>query len=91
MLQDGNIKAYNKLSHLIYLILFRFGTTISLDAKTCSVPQFIGASQRNFKTVDLHIESLAPLALDGWVNASHTLVLATKTIHRLRPPRTEES
>ena len=49
-------------------IPFGFGTMISLDAKTCSVPQFIGAPQWNFETADLGIKSLAPLALGGWVN-----------------------
>ena len=72
-------------------ILFGFDTVISLDAKTCSVPQFIGAPQRKFETVDLGIESSVPLALSGWVNPSDTLVLATETIHRPQPPRTEES
>ena len=72
-------------------ILFGFGTVISLDAKTRSVPQFIVAPQRNFETVDLGIESSVPLASGGWVNPSHTLVLATETIHRSQPPRTEES
>ena len=71
--------------------MFGFGTTISLDAKTRSVPQFIGAPQRNFETVDLGIESLAPLAPGGWLNPSETLVPATETIPRSRPPRTEES
>ena len=46
--------------------MFGFGTTISLDAKTRSVPQFIGAPQRNFETADLGIESSVPLALGGW-------------------------
>ena len=72
-------------------ILFGFRTAISLDAKTRSVPQFIGALERNFETADLGIESLVPLALGGWVNPSITLVLAMETIHRPWPPRTEES
>ena len=72
-------------------IPFGFGTAISLDAKTRSVPQFIVAPQRNFETADLGIESSAPLAPGGWVNPSHTLVLATETIHHPRPPHTEES
>ena len=38
---------------------------ISLDAKTRSVPQFIGAPQHNFETANIGIESSAPLALDG--------------------------
>ena len=62
-------------------IPFGFGTSISLDAKTRRVPQFIGAPQRNFETTDLGIESLVPLALDGWVNSSDTLVLAMETLH----------
>ena len=71
--------------------MFGFGTVISLDAKTRSVPQFIGAPQRNFETADLGIESSAPLAPGGWVNPSHTLVPATETIHHPWPPRTKES
>ena len=58
-------------------IPFEFKTTISLDAKTRSVPQFIGAPQRNFETVDLGVKLLMPLAPDGWVNPSDTLVPAT--------------
>ena len=58
-----------------------FDTPISLDAKTHSVPQFIGAPQHNFEIADLGIESSAPLALGGWVNPSDTLVLAMETIH----------
>ena len=50
---------------------------ISLDAKTRSVPQFIGAPQCNFETTDLGIESSAPLSLDGKVNPSDTLFPAT--------------
>ena len=38
-------------------IPFGFGTMISLNAKTCSVPLFIGAPQRNFETIDLGIKS----------------------------------
>ena len=72
-------------------IPFGFGTTISLDAKTRSVPQFIGTPQRKFETADLGIESSAPLAPGGWVNPSHTLVPATETIRHSRPPRTKES
>ena len=72
-------------------IPFGFGTTISLDAKTHSVPQLIGAPQRKFETADLGIESSVPLALGGWVNPSHTLLLATETIHHPRPPSTKES
>ena len=56
---------------------------ISLDAKTCSVPQFIGVLEHNFETTNLGIKSLAPLALGGWVNPSDNLVLATETIHHL--------
>ena len=50
---------------------------ISLDAKTRSVPQFIGAPECNFETVDLGIKSAVPLALGGKVKPSDTLVLAT--------------
>ena len=64
---------------------------ISLDAKTRSVPQFIGAQQRNFEIADLGIESLVPLDLDGLVNPILTLVPTIETIHRPRSPRTEES
>ena len=46
-------------------ILFGFGTTIALNAKTRSVPQFIGAPQHNFGTANLGIESSAPLAPSG--------------------------
>ena len=48
-----------KITYLIFerLFLFEFGTAILLDAKTHSVPQFIGAPQRNFETTDLGIES----------------------------------
>ena len=53
------------ISFLSDYILFGFGTMISLDAKTRSVPQFIGAPQRNFETTDLGIESSVPLALAG--------------------------
>ena len=55
------------------------------------MPQFIGAPQRNFETIDLGIESLAPLDLDGQVNPSDTLVPAAESLHHPRPPRTEES
>ena len=79
------------MSFLIDHIPFGFGTTISLDAKTRSVPQFIGAPQHKFETADLGIELSAPLALGGWVNPSHTLFLAIETIHHSRPPRTKES
>ena len=64
---------------------------ISLDAKTHSMPQFIGAPKRNFETANLGIESSAPLALVGWVNPSHTVVPATETIHHSQPPHTKES
>ena len=81
---------------MTYLILrdhipFGFDTTILLDAKTHSVPQFIGAPELNSKTIDLGIKSSVPLSLGEWVNLSHTLVLATETIHHPRPPHTEES
>ena len=81
---------------ITYLILrdhipFGFNTTISLDFKTRSVPEFIGALQRNFETIDLDIKSSAPLAPGGWVNPSHTFVPATETIHHPRPRRTKES
>ena len=72
-------------------IPFGFDTSISLDAKTCSMPQFIGAPQHKFETTDLHIKSLVPLALSGWVNPIHTLVPTMKTIHHPQPPRTKES
>ena len=72
-------------------IPFGFGTTISLDAKTCNVPQFIGAPERNSKTADLGIESLVPLAPGGWLDPSDTLVLAIESIHHPWPLRTEES
>ena len=62
---------------------------ISLDAKTRSMPQFIGAPERNFETADLGIKSLVPLALGGWVNSSDTLILTTETSHHPWPPRTE--
>ena len=71
--------------------MFLFGTAISLNVKTRNVPQFIGAPQCNFETTNLGIESLAPLALNGWVNPSDTLVFATETIHHLQPPHTVES
>ena len=74
-----------RITYLIWRgnIPFGFGTMISLDAKTRSVPQFIGALERNFETTDLGIKSSVPLALGGWVNPSHTLVLAIETIHHL--------
>ena len=74
-----------KITYLILRdhIMFGFGTTISLDAKTRSVPQFIGAPQCNFETIDLGIESSVPLAPSGWVNPSDILFLAIKTIHCL--------
>ena len=62
-------------------IPFGFGTVISLDAKTHSVPQFIGASHRNIETSDLGIKFLVQLALDGWVSPSDTLFLAVESIH----------
>ena len=71
--------------------MFGFGTMILLDAKTHSVPQFIGAPHRNFETPDLGIKSLGPLALDGRVNPIDTLVLTVETIHHLWPPRSEET
>ena len=67
-------------------ISFGFGTTISIDGKTLSVPQFIGAPKHNFETADLGIESSVPLALDGWVNPSDTLFLATKSLQCSQPP-----
>ena len=71
-------------------VLFGFGTTISLDVKTYSVPQFIGASQHSFEITDLGIELLVPLALNRQVNSSDTLILTAKSLHCPRPPRTEE-
>ena len=59
---------------------------IFLDSKTRSVPQFIGASQHNFETIDLGIELLVPLALNGQVNTSDTLVLASESLHCLQHP-----
>ena len=53
--------------------MFGFGTTISLNAKTHSVPQFIDASQHNFETINFGVESTTPLALDGKVHPSETL------------------
>ena len=64
---------------------------ILFDAKTRSVPQFIGAPQRKFETADLGIKSSVPLGPGGWVTLSDTLFLATKTIHHSRPLRTKES
>ena len=72
-------------------ISFGFNTTLSLDAKTRSVPQFIGASQCNFETADLDIESLVSLALSGNLNPSLTLVFSMETIHHLQLPYTKES
>ena len=54
---------------------------ISLDAKTRSMPQFIGAPQRNFLTTDLGIELSVPLALNGWVDPSDTLFLSMEILH----------
>ena len=71
--------------------MFGFGTMISLDAKTCSVPQFIGVPQSNFEIANFCINFLVPLALGGRVNPSDTLVMVTETIHHLWPPHTEES
>ena len=64
---------------------------VSLDAKTRSVPQFIGAQQCNFETTNLGIKSSVPLAPYGRVNPSVTLVPSTETIHHPRRPRTKES
>ena len=69
--------------------MFRFGTMISLNAKIRSVPQFMGAPQCNFETIDLGIELLALLALDRLVNPSDTLVPLTETIHLPLPSRTK--
>ena len=66
-----------------YHIQFGFSTMISLNAKTHIVPQFIGAPQRNFETANFGSEKLAPLALDGWVNPSDTIFLATEIFHHL--------
>ena len=71
--------------------MFGFGTTISLNAKTRSVPQFIDASQCNFETTDLGIKYSAPLALDGRVNHSETLVSLAESLHHPWPPGTKES
>ena len=64
---------------------------ILLYAKTRSVPQFIGAPQRNFETADVGIKFSVPLALGGWVNPSDTLFLDMETIHIPQPPCTKES
>ena len=81
-----------KITYLIFKRshFFGFDTTISLDAKTCSVPQFIGASQCNFEIANLEIESLVPLALDRWVNPSDTLVLVIEIIHHSWPPHAKD-
>ena len=50
------------------------------------MPQFIGAPHRNFETTDLGIKSSTPLAPDGWVNPSDTLVLAMKILQHSWPP-----
>ena len=63
------------------LIPFGFGATISLNSKTCCVPHFIGASLRNFETIDLGIKPSVPLALDGKVNPIDALVLAMEGLH----------
>ena len=62
-------------------ILFGFGTTISLDAKTHSVPKFIGAPQHNFEIVDLGIKLSVPLALDGRANPNDTLFPSVEDLH----------
>ena len=72
-------------------IPFGFRIAISLDAKTRSVPQFIGAPQCKFETVDLGIKLLVSLAPNGRVNPSDTLVPVTESLHHLWPPRTMES
>lgn len=72
-------------------ILFGFSIVISLDAKTCSVPQFIGASLRNFETIDLGIKSSMPLALNGGVNPDNTIFLTMESLYGLQPPHTKES
>ena len=64
---------------------------ILLDAKTHSVPKFIGASLHNFESTDIGIELSVPLALDGLVNPSDTLGPSSKSLHHLRPLRIEES
>ena len=73
-------------------ILFGSSTMILLDAKTRSVPQFIGVPQRNFETADLGIKSSVPLALGGRVNPSDTLVLAMETsiVHNHPVPRSPQ-
>ena len=83
--------SWRPISFLRDHIPFGFGIAISLDAKTRSVPQFIGTPQRKFEITDLGIESSAPLALDGWMNPINALFLAIETIHRSRQPRTKES
>ena len=64
---------------------------ILLDAKTRNVPQFISASQCNFETIDLGIESSVPLASDGNVNPSDTIVLTLESLHHSQPPCIKES
>ena len=56
-----------KITYLIFKRShpFGFSTMILLDAKTRSVPQFIGAPHRNFETADLGTESSMPLASSG--------------------------
>ena len=62
---------------------------ISLNAKTFSVPQLIGAPQHNFETADLGIKLLVTLASNGQENPSDTLVPAVESLHHPWPPRTE--
>ena len=71
-------------------ISFGFDTSILLDAKICSVPQYIGASLHKFETTDLGIKLPVSLAPDGWVNLSDTLVLAIESFHHLQPPHTKK-
>ena len=84
-------KTHPSMSFLRDHIPFGFGTAISLNAKTHSVPQFIGPPKCNSETIDLDIESSTQLALGGQVSPSDTLFLAIEIIHYLRPPHTEES
>ena len=75
-----------KITYFIFEIShsFEFDTAISLNAKTSSVPQFIGASPYIFETIDLGIKFSNPLALYGWKNPSDTLVLVVEVLHRLQ-------
>ena len=72
-------------------IPLRFVVAISLDDKTCSVPQFIGALLYNFENIDLGIKLSSSLALNGLVNPSETLIFTAESLHHSWPPHIEES